>query len=173
MENREMFKHNEHAGRTAIRRNKMSAPTRWLMEEGRLGEPEDSLKILDYGAGQGDDYHRLKKEGFTVDAYDPHHHPFKREPSHYNYDVVLCNYVLNVTENDTEMATIMMLAMTKLRPNGVAYFTVRRDKFKEGKQRTGAYQRMVDPTVCFHDKSKCKSIRKCSTYEIYEVKNAI
>ena len=166
MENREAFKHNEHAGRTAIRRNKMSAPTTWLMEEGRLGEPEDRLRILDYGAGQGDDYHRLRQEGFSVDAYDPHHHPFKQEPSHYNYDIVLCNYVLNVTRDNREMEEIMFNVYARLKRGGTAYFTVRRDRsLKEGLQRTGAYQRMVYPDELTNE---CLSIYyKPNAYETY------
>lgn len=159
------FKHNEHAGRTAIRRNKMSAPTRWLMEEGYLGEPVYKKPILDFGCGKGDDVRGLKAEGYDVFGYDPNHEPFKQEPPHYNYNIVLCNYVLNVTMDDEEMKDVMFAAYARLKEGGVAYFTVRRDIRKEGVQRTGAYQRLVYPEKITNE---CRSIEyKGNAYEIY------
>ena len=159
----EAFKHNPNAGRTAIRRNKMSTPTRMLMNDGSLGEV-GKYAILDYGAGKGDDYFRLTELGYNVYAYDPHHEPFKQEPPHYDYNIVLCNYVLNVTRDDKEMEEIMFNAYARLKQGGVAYFTVRRDIKKEGEQRTGAYQRNVHPDkVC----KECRLYASGAHFETY------
>lgn len=157
------FKHNPHAGRTAIRRNKMSAPTRMLEKDGSLGETGKYM-ILDYGAGKGDDYWQLKKLGYNVTGYDPHHEPFKQAPPHFDYHIVLCNYVLNVTKDDDEMLDIMFQAYARLRQGGTAYFTVRRDIKKEGEQRTGAYQRNVHPDkVC----KECRLYASGAHFETY------
>lgn len=165
----ETFKHNQHAGRTAIRRNKMSAPTKWLLDNGYLDYMDGRARILDYGAGQGDDVRSLDKAGFFARGYDPYHEPFKEEKPSYYYDIVLCNYVLNVTLDDDEMQEIMYLALTKARKGGRIYFTVRRDRLKEGRQRTGAYQRYVYPDKVM---SGLRSIEyKSNAYEIYEYIN--
>lgn len=157
---------NEHAGKTAIRRNKMSAPTKWLLKNGDLGREDywDSFAVLDYGAGKGDDVRELGKLGFNITGYDPNHEPFKQDPPHFNYDIVLCNYVLNVTRDDDEMKEIMMLAYSRVRQGGKVFFSVRRDIKKEGKQRTGAYQRNVWPD---NITKECKLIHTGNGFDIY------
>jgi len=90
----------------------------WLEEQGLLqGE------ILDYGCGKGFDV-----EYYGIDGYDPYYAP---EFPQKKYDVVVCNFVLNVV-GETERNEIIASVRSLLKDDGVAFFTVRRDVKKEG-----------------------------------------
>ena len=117
---------------TAIKRTKLSAPMKYLVEKGLIqGE------TLDYGCGKGFDAEELQ-----MDKYDPHFQP--ELPTNKRYDTITCNYVLNVIE-DSEMrdATLGVITLL-LKDGGTAYITVRRDKFKEGFNSRGTYQTIVE-----------------------------
>lgn len=114
---------------TAIARKKPSRPATYLFKTGLL-----TGSILDYGCGRGFD-----ASHYGADKFDPHFFP--TEPTS-QYDTIMCNFVLNVVpENETE--AILSKILTCLKPGGVAYLTVRRDKFTEGLSQKGTFQRYV------------------------------
>jgi DNA phosphorothioation-associated putative methyltransferase len=82
--------------RTAIARDRLSAPMQILVRHGLLA-PERTL--LDYGCGQGDDVRTLVAGGFTATGWDPHFAPeAPRDPA----DIVNLGFVLNVIEEPAE-----------------------------------------------------------------------
>jgi ATP adenylyltransferase len=87
--------------RTAIRRNKPSAPLKWLFDNNLIFGP-----VLDFGCGRGDDSEFLLGEGVDVCAYDPYWKPDK--PSG-KFRTVLCTYVLNVVSKAQESQVIKEL----------------------------------------------------------------
>ena len=114
---------------TAIKRNKLSAPMRYLRGVFSTG------KYLDYGSGRGYD-----AEALGLFQFDPHY--FNVEYSDNTFDIITCNYVLNVclpSQQNEVIAKIHSL----LNQSGVAYITVRRDVKKEGFTKKGTYQRNV------------------------------
>lgn len=124
------------AHKTAIKRNRLSAPTRWLHENELLG-----IIMLDYGCGRGDDARILcDKYGYYCSGYDPH---WANEPEllEYGYDVVICNYVLNVLSPDERQEVINKLLALNA---DTIYVTVRRDLKKAFvKTKRGTEQWMV------------------------------
>lgn len=133
---------------TAITRKKPSLPTQYLYSVGLLyGE------ILDYGCGRGFD-----ASYYFMDKYDKYYHPAKPKKL---YDTIICNYVLNVVDL-LEGEDIIKDIKSMLKHSGIAYITVRRDKYNEGFTHKGTYQRHVVldlPVV-----KECKG-----KYIIYEV----
>ncbi len=103
---------------TAKERDRISFPTRWL-------ESNNHLKgsILDFGCGFGADVLALKQKGYVCEGYDKFY--FSEYPQ-LKYDIIICQYVLNVVEDAIQQEIIMEISQL-LNPNGIAYFTVRRD----------------------------------------------
>ena len=99
--------------RTAIKRAKLSAPTRYLEKRGLLVG-----RVLDYGCGYGEDAGEL---GFEV--YDPHFFPCMPTGK---FDTIVCSYVLNVVSDGVQHGIIRDIEQ-RLKPNGFAYLVVRRD----------------------------------------------
>lgn len=137
------------AYKTAIARTKLSAPMKWLDEQGKLlGE------CLDYGCGRGYDCDTL-----DIDGYDPHFRPF--EPSG-QYDTITCNYVLNVVQDDTERKEILEKIKSLLTPDGRAYITVRADKANlKGTTSKGTWQGLIELDL--------PVARKTSGFVMYEM----
>lgn len=108
---------------TAIKRTKISVPTRYLLEHDLL-----KGRILDYGCGFGFDTDELKRQGFDIIGYDYYYRPDYPEGK---FDTIICNYVLNVLEPYAQ-AEVMMNVTNLLHPNGTAFFAVRRDLKEEG-----------------------------------------
>lgn len=108
---------------TAIDRTSLSFPSRYLLENNLLGGD-----ILDFGCGQGFDTNYLKDKGYNIIGYDIHYQP---EYPKNKFDIIICNYVLNVLEAN-EQANVLMSVSELLKPNGKAYFAVRRDLQHEG-----------------------------------------
>lgn len=102
-------------GKTAISRKTPSLPMRWLHKNGLL----DGKRMLDFGSGRGFDAFY-----FSMEEYDPHHYPEKPRGT---FDVITCNYVLNVVE-PSEVPQILSEIRSLLKEDGVAYVSVRRDK---------------------------------------------
>ena len=75
--------------RTAIERKKVSAPMKFLEDEGHL-----EGRVLDYGCGRGFDAGAL-----GLESYDPYFFP---EVPKGKFDTITCNYVLNVVDEETE-----------------------------------------------------------------------
>jgi diadenosine tetraphosphate (Ap4A) HIT family hydrolase len=115
--------HNPNSHLTAKERDSLSFPAKMILNKKLLqGE------ILDYGCGFGSDVQLFKDKGFLIEGYDPHYFP--HFPSK-KFDTILCFYVLNVLLPE-EQADVIMNISTLLKPNGKAYFAVRRDLQHEG-----------------------------------------
>jgi diadenosine tetraphosphate (Ap4A) HIT family hydrolase len=113
--------HNSHL--TAIERTALSYPARIVQKQHKL-----LGKILDFGCGIGKDVELLKQAGLDIEGYDPFYFPeFPTE----KFDTIICFYVLNVLLPE-EQAEVLMNVSHLLKPNGKAYFAVRRDIQYEG-----------------------------------------
>jgi 2-polyprenyl-3-methyl-5-hydroxy-6-metoxy-1,4-benzoquinol methylase len=133
--------------RTAITRKTISRPASILSNRGLL----EGERILDYGCGRSIDYTFHD----NMERYDPHFHPTKPEGK---YDVIMCNYVINVVDA-FEQEDIINHIKSLLKPNGKAYFTVRRD-IKENIPYFDYTQRVVELPF--------KSLVRNCAFEIYE-----
>lgn len=98
----------------AIRRGKLSAPVRYLHENGYLVG-----SILDYGCGYGKD-----ADIIGMDKYDHKYFPGKIEGY---YDTIVCNYVLCQLDDEYSRRNVLHSIAYILKSNGVAYISVRRD----------------------------------------------
>lgn len=108
---------------TAIERTSLSYPARILLNKKKIVG-----KALDFGCGIGKDVELLQHKGFDIVGYDPYYFPeFQTE----KFDTILCFYVLNVLLPE-EQAEVLMNVSHLLKPNGKAYFAVRRDIQYEG-----------------------------------------
>lgn len=149
------------AHRTAIRRARgtgMSTPVKFLLESKRLMHSNGCglmLDVLDFGCGRGMD---ADLAGF--EKYDPH---FFSEMPEGQFDVVVCNYVLNVLPIEKQDELVAKI-LSKVKAGGKAYITVRRDVKKEGFTSKGTYQRNV--TLNYPVLSEKKG-----QYCIYEIAN--
>lgn len=114
---------NQYSHLTAIERTSLSYPARIVQKQNKL-----LGKILDFGCGLGKDVEILKEKGFDVVGYDPFYFP---EYPTEKFDTILCFYVLNVLLPE-EQAEVLMNVSNLLKPNGKAYFAVRRDIQYEG-----------------------------------------
>lgn len=121
--------------KTALPRKRPSVPMLWLYKHGYLYPKAILTKNLDYGCGKGRD-----AEYFGADKYDPHYFPVK--PTR-KYDVITCNYVLNVVEPNS-VKSIVKNILNLLAKDGTAFIAVRRDLPKEGKKGRGCFQHYVE-----------------------------
>ena len=104
---------------TAIKRNKLSVPFKWLLENNKL-----EGKILDYGCGRGDNLSELKNNyNINITGYDKFYEEWSTKPSE-TFDIVTCNYVLNVVEDPNERKEIIK---DLLKYGKKVYITVRSD----------------------------------------------
>ena len=114
---------NSNSHLTAIERTSLSYPARILQKQNKL-----LGKILDFGCGIGKDVELLTEKKFDIIGYDPFYFPnFPTE----KFDTILCFYVLNVLLPE-EQAEVLMNVSSLLKPNGKAYYAVRRDIQYEG-----------------------------------------
>lgn len=107
--------------KTAIHRKRISAPTRYLVEQELV-----SGFVLDYGCGRGFDARM-----YRFDKYDPNFYP---ELTNAKYDTIICNYVLNVVEPEY-VPWIVEDIESRLTKEGTAYISVRRDVGNTATQR--------------------------------------
>ena len=118
-----MNNQNPNSHLTAIERTSLSYPARILLNQKKIVG-----KVLDFGCGIGKDVELLQQKGFAIVGYDPFYFPeFPTE----KFDTILCFYVLNVLLPE-EQAGVLMNVSHLLKPNGKAYFAVRRDIQYEG-----------------------------------------
>jgi ATP adenylyltransferase len=134
---------------TAIKRNKPSAPVKWLFYNMYLRG-----SILDFGCGRGDDVGYLNAEG-----YDPYWAP-DTDLLNRKYDIVLCTYVLNVLPA-TKRKVILREIKNLLNDTGLAYVTVRRD-LKHSIVETSRSRQ-------YYVQIKAPIIRQTSQYCIYQI----
>lgn len=118
-----MSNQNRNSHLTAIERTSLSYPARILLSKNKL-----LGKVLDFGCGVGKDVELLKQKSIDIQGYDPFYFPtFPIE----KFDTIICFYVLNVLLPE-EQAEVLMNVSNLLKPNGKAYFAVRRDIQYEG-----------------------------------------
>lgn len=86
---------------TAISRKRLSRPMAWAKKAGIF----EGRSIIDYGCGKGYDTATLAAEGYDITGYDPHWAPETKIMD--RYDVVACNYVLNVIEDRNERINLL------------------------------------------------------------------
>ncbi len=122
--------------RTAISRKKPSSPLLALESTGLI-----KGTVLDYGCGKGADGKYLSSKGIDVDSYDPHWNPISICGKKYN--TILCTYVLNVIESESERDELIANILSHLEPEGKAFLSVRRDIKKEGKTSRGFQKNIV------------------------------
>jgi ATP adenylyltransferase len=134
--------------KTAIKRNSISAPARFLRQQKLL-----TGRVLDYGCGHGKDCEELNIEG-----YDPYWRPQMPEGK---FDTILCTFVVNVM-SVSEQEQVLNNIKALLSTNGKVYITVRRDLIAEGLTSKHTYQRNVtlDLPVIYCKKNK---------FEIYQL----
>lgn len=146
MEKKQSSKKEIRGSGTAISRRNLSGPVRWLMSQDLLAG-----RILDYGSGRGFD-----ADALNADRYDPYWHPTKPKGK---FDTIICNYVLNVVDEDTQESILQELR-TYLKDGGKAYISVRRDlKDKRAEKVDWDVQRWVDLDL--------PTVKKTSNYEMY------
>ncbi|MSR16157.1 MAG: DNA phosphorothioation-associated putative methyltransferase, partial [Gammaproteobacteria bacterium] len=95
-ERREEKKREIERHRTAIVRDRLSAPMQALARHGLL---VSDRTVLDYGCGQGDDVRALQAVGISVTGWDPH---YAKDVPLAPADVVNVGFVLNVIEEPRE-----------------------------------------------------------------------
>ena len=127
---------------TAIRRTKISAPIKELIDWNEVGigaSSSDSVgdKILDYGCGRGYD-----ADAMNWYKYDPHYFPSIIADDY--YDIVICQYVLNVISSKKERVQVINSVLDCLKGSGKAFFIVRDDIKEDGLTAKGTWQGVVN-----------------------------
>lgn len=152
----ENVKSNIYSHLTAKERDTISFPTKLLLNKNLL-----RAKILDFGCGFGKDVEIIKEKGLDISGFDPHYFPIFPTQK---FDTILCIYVLNVLLPEVQ-ADVLMNISALLKPNGKAYFAVRRDLQYEGYRIHKLHKK---PTYQCNIKLPFKSIFKNESCEIYE-----
>lgn len=150
---------NQYNHLTAKERDRLSFPTRILLNQNKL-----KGKVLDFGCGFGKDVEVLNAKEIDITGYDKHYFP--NYPTE-KFDTILCLYVLNVLLPE-EQTNVLIEISRLLKPTGKAYFAVRRDIKYEGFRTHKLHQK---PTYQCIVKLGYKSIFKNDNVEIYEYKH--
>lgn len=151
-----MNNQNSNSHLTAIERTSLSYPARVLLNQKKI-----IGKVLDFGCGVGKDVKLLKAKGFDIVGFDPFYFPeFPTE----KFDTILCFYVLNVLLPE-EQAEVLMNVSQLLKPNGKAYFAVRRDIQYEGFRIHKVHKKETYQCII---KLGYQSVYKNENCEIYE-----
>jgi len=139
--------------KTATTRKVLSAPMKWLSENGHL-----TGNVLDYGCGKGNDANIL-----SLVKYDPYYFPVRTMGKAVFYSTITCQYVLNVIVDQVERDRVLSAIQDNLKGNGLGYITVRRDLPKQGKMGKGCFQSyvMLDLPI----------VKETSSYCIYLLKS--
>lgn len=147
---------NPYSHRTAKQRDTPSLPIRMLFERKLIHG-----RVLDYGCGFGQDVRFLRSEGIEATGYDPHYFP---ELPTEKFDTIVCFYVLNVLFPD-EQTDVLMNVSSLLKPDGRAYFAVRRDITRDGFR---THQLHGKPVYQCNVKLPFKSVYLNENTEFYE-----
>jgi len=151
-----MTSKNPYSYLTAKERDRISMPARFLFSNNLL-----KGKILDFGCGFGYDVEMLKAKGLDIEGYDPHYFP---KMPRQKFDTILCFYVLNVLMPE-EQTEVLMNVSRFLKPQGRAYFSVRRDIIREGFRTHALHGKAV---FQYNVRLPYKSIFLNENSEIYE-----
>lgn len=144
-----MYRAIDNSYRTAIVRRKLSAPTKYLVENNLL----NPYSTLDYGCGRGFDCDEM-----GYDGYDPYYRP---EYPIKKYKTIMCNFVLNVLP-EYQWEKVLTYIENLLDDDGVAYISVRNDKSNlNGFTKIGTYQTFV--------KLNLPVEKKTSTFVMYKL----
>ncbi|SEG70900.1 DNA phosphorothioation-associated putative methyltransferase [Methylobacterium sp. 190mf] len=95
--------------RTAIARNRLSAPMQQLVLHGFIA---DKVSVFDYGCGQGDDIRVLRESGIEASGWDPYFAPAAPRAE---AEVVNLGFVLNVIEAPGERIEVLRRAFSLAR----------------------------------------------------------
>jgi hypothetical protein len=115
---------------------KMTMPTRFLLEKGQpelFQHMQSCRRVLDFGAGKSFDAQLLVERCELVEegvSYDPYpREGFEDRANHVEgfFNLVFCNFVLNVLETEEQRRAAVMEALFFVRPGGYAMFSVRSD----------------------------------------------
>lgn len=150
---------NPHSHLMIKERKRLSYPTKRLLSMGLI-----QGRVLDFGYDDGIEAAFLRQQHCAVVGYDPFH---ALEPPVGRFDTVLCRNVLTVLLPE-EQAHVLMAVAELLKPEGRAYFTVRRGikytGFRTHPQlRVKVYQ--CDVTLPY------RSIFRTVRYETYEYRH--
>jgi len=137
---------------TAIKRNKLSSPAKYLLDNGFLNK---NKSILDLGCGRGEDVNILKKNGFKIYGHDPNWYSNLAALS-LKYDVVLSTYVFCVISEEIRLSLVKDIK-GMLKDGGKAYISVRRDiaSTKTTKKGTTQYPVYLDYKVIYDSSNFC------------------
>lgn len=157
---------NYNSHKTAISRKSLPTPVRWLLDNGLV-----KGSVLDYGCGKckeiNNEFLSKHPQVKSVYSFDPHFSPsLPPQSSNFEegwYDVIICTYVL-CTLPESEDKNILRDIQKRLKPNGVAYITVRTDEPDNGYgfSSRGTFQRKVELPYL-------EQVRKCNQYRIYRL----
>lgn len=141
------------SGKTVITRKSLSTPMAWLKKNNMLNS---NRPMLDYGCGKGSDAKLI-----GMDKYDLNHFPTMPQGV---FDVITCNYVLNVIQDPQERQEVVDTILAKLDDCGTAYIAVRNDLDTDENGFTtskGTWQGNVSVPRPFG------LIHKCSAFRLY------
>ena len=120
----------EKAKETAISRSSLSAPVKYLIQTSIFSNLPAKARVLDYGAGKGADVEILRQMFPHIDVvgYDRYNGPeeFMEFPKG-KFDLIVCNYVLNVVSDKEIRTDIINKIHSLLKEKGKAFVSVRSD----------------------------------------------
>lgn len=129
--------------RTAISRKSLSTPVQFLVKNEFLYG-----NMLDYGCGRGGDVIRLTEAGYRIMGYDPNGIFSDDHILRQKYDMIICNFVLNVIEDKEERLKVELDVVNLLHNGGIAFLSVRNDRcVADGCTSTGTWQGYVEPQL--------------------------
>ena len=96
--------------KTAISRKTGSRPLRDMIKRGHI-----KGRVIDYGCGKGADIEYMKNHGINVCGYDPW---FFKDECKGLFDVVFCNYVINVVNNEENRKQLIHSLFSKCKSGG-------------------------------------------------------
>lgn len=113
--------------KTAMMRRGSSRPCRlfWRIIAQRLfrDQGRKRIRLLDFGCGHGNDL-EFYEDSSSVEAvgYDPH---FMPDMPTGLFDVVMCNYVLNVIETEEQRLEALTMMWSFVKPRGYLFLAAR------------------------------------------------
>lgn len=152
----------EKAKETAISRSSLSAPIKYLLQQKFISKLPAGARLLDYGSGKGTDVQALQNMFPHLDivAYDPNHGP--TEPPKGKFNIIVCNYVLNVVSDKKIRTDIINHIYALLKNNGKAFVSVRADiEALKGMTSKGTWQGYI--------KLKFPVVHKTGNFVMYEL----